>query len=43
MKIAFMVIAHTDPDQLINLVNRLSPNQYFDSKIFIHLDLKADM
>ena len=43
MKIAFMVMAHTDAAQLNNLVKRLSPNDFFDSHIFIHIDKKANI
>lgn len=43
MKLAFMVMAHTDAAQLTNLVKRLSSNEYFDSHIFIHIDKKANI
>lgn len=43
MKIAFMVISHTDAEQLNNLVTRLAPNEFFESKLFIHIDAKADI
>ncbi len=43
MRIAFMVAAHTDAKQLENLVNRLAPNEFFDSRIFLHIDAKSDI
>lgn len=43
MKLAFMVMAHTDAAELTCLVKRLSPNEYFDSRIFIHIDKKANI
>lgn len=43
MKIAFMVIAHTDADQLNNLVTRLAPNEFFESVFFIHVDAKTNI
>lgn len=43
MKIAFMVIAHTDAAQLNNLVTRLAPNEFFESKCFIHVDAKSNI
>ena len=43
MKLAFMVMAHTDAAQLTNLAKRLSPNEFFDSHVFIHIDKKANI
>ncbi len=43
MRIAFMVMAHTDAKQVKNLAIRLVPNRYFDSRIFLHIDAKASI
>lgn len=41
MKIAYLILAHDDPQQLLKLVNRLSLQD--DWHIYIHLDQKSDI
>src|SRR4249919_2644439 len=40
MKIAHLILAHNQPDQLSRLINRLSNN---DADCFIHIDAKASL
>jgi len=40
MRIAHIIMAHKDPDQLFRLINRL---QHPDADFFIHVDLKSDI
>ena len=41
MKIAWLVLAHTDPHQVLRLVNRLSSEP--DWKVFIHVDKRTNI
>ena len=41
MKIAYLILAHDDPKQLLKLINRLSLQD--DWRIYIHLDQKSDI
>lgn len=43
MRIAFLIMAHCDPQQLERLVKRLNPNEFFDSTVFLHIDAKSDI
>src|SRR5690554_4776848 len=38
-KVAYLILAHTDPEQLYNLTRSLD----YESRIFIHLDKKSDI
>src|SRR6478735_10646508 len=40
MKIAHLILAHSQPDQLSRLINRLSSK---DADCFIHIDAKANL